>query len=251
MSTFAAWLRRLGFWVGPVVLAGSLLLAGALVLGGVLFYPLLIPALLLLVVPAGGLWLGWWLIAGSAQPRWAKLLALSSPVLGPLLWALVMALAMIPLAPPPDRLVFLIPAGFRGEVTLIQQVGGGQPLPRANGSITLRVPANGFITTSDQLESDWLTDAAYYITDTAGQRLGELPQLGAPDDDQHSPPPANRQQVGIFTASLAHKRIFTSPDFARIYPGLPASYLNQEAGYLSFTVACYDSLGALQRRPPF
>jgi hypothetical protein len=236
MSTFVAWLRRLGFWVGPVVLAGSLLLAGALVLGGVLFYPLLIPALLLLVVPAGGLWLGWWLIAGSAQP---------------LLWALVMALAMTPLATPPDRLVFLIPAGFRGEVTLIQQVGDGQPLPRANGYITLRVPANGFVTTSDELESDWLTEATYYFTDAAGQRLGELPQLGAPDDDKHSPPPANRQQVGIFTASLAHKRIFSSADFARIYSGLPASYLNQEAGYLSFTVSCHDSLGVLQRRPPF
>jgi len=218
-----------------------------LLLGGMVFYPLLIPALLLLVVLAGGLWLGWVLIMGSVQPRWAKLLALLSPVLGPLLWVLV----MLPAGPAHDRLVFLIPAGFRGEVTLIQQVGGGQPLPRADGYITLRVPANGLITTSDDLESDWLTEADYYFTDAAGQRLGALPQLGPPDAEPNAQPSEAGRQVGVFTASLAHKRLFPDTDFAKNYPGLSASYLSQEAAYLSFTVSCADSIQALMRRPPF
>jgi len=246
MSSLVTWLRRLGFWVGPAVLVGSLLLAGLLVLGGITFYPLFIPALLLLVVPAGGLWLGWRLIRGSAQPRWAKLLALLSPVLGPLLWVLV----MLPAPPAHDRLVFLIPAGFRGEVTLLEQVGAGQPLPPAdNGSITLRVPANGLLTTSDELESDWLTEAEYYFIDAAGQRLGELPQLDDRDATQHAQPREARPPVGVFLADLARKRLHDG--LASSYPDLPASYLNQEAAYLSFTVAPADSLAALMRRPPF
>jgi hypothetical protein len=42
-----------------------------------------------LVLPAGGLLLGAKLISGGPQPRWAKVLAFLTPVLGPVLFVLV------------------------------------------------------------------------------------------------------------------------------------------------------------------
>lgn len=232
MSALVTWLRRFGFWLGPVIVAGSLLLAVLLVLGGVGFYPLLIPALLLLVVPAGGLWLGWRLITGSAQPRWAKLLApVLSPVLGWMLWVLVLK----PALSPRDRLIFLIPAGFRGDVVLVRDPKVGKPLPPADdGYITLAVPVNGLLVTSDNLQSDWLSTAEYYAVDTAGQRLGTMPQLDGRDANQNGQLPEN-QPVGVFLTSLGRKR--ATAGLAGRHPALPASYRNQATECLSFTVA--------------
>jgi len=65
-------------WVGFFLLVGSILLAIPLVLVGVYVVPLL----LLLVLPAGGLLLATGLIVTSPQPLWVKLLVLF-PVLGP------------------------------------------------------------------------------------------------------------------------------------------------------------------------
>jgi len=79
--------RRLGFWVGPLLLIGSLLLGLVLVL--------IAPYVLLLLVPAGGLLLGVWLIVRGPEPQWAKLLALA-PVLAPLLLLGLVIPAQIP-----------------------------------------------------------------------------------------------------------------------------------------------------------
>ena len=65
-------------WVGFFLLVGSILLAIPLVLVGVYVVPLL----LLLVLPAGGLLLATGLIVTSPQPLWVKWLILF-PVLGP------------------------------------------------------------------------------------------------------------------------------------------------------------------------
>jgi|GEM_PF-3644643 len=240
MSSLVTWLRRLGFWVGPAVLVGSLLLAGLLVLGGITFYPLFIPALLLLVVPVGGLWLGWLLLTGSTQPWWAKLLVpVLSPLLGWLFWVLVVRPAMAPR----DRLVFLIPTGFRGEVALIHDERIGNPLPEADdGDINLYVPLNGLIATSANFKSDWLTEADYYVVNAAGQRLNKLPQLNERDANRHLQPQEAHPQVGVFLAGLAYKRL---------HPGLAGSPRTPEAEYLSFTVAPADSLAVLMRRPAF
>lgn len=245
MSSLVTWLRRFGFWLGPVIVGGSLLLAGALVLGGVLFYPLLIPSLLLLVVPAGGLWLGWWLIAGSAQPRWAKLLApVLSPVLGWVLWLLVIG----PALSARDRLIFLIPVGFRGEVVLTRDQKAGKPLPPADdGYITLAVPLNGLLVTSDNLKSDWLTTAEYYAVDAAGQRLGELPQLDGRDANQNGQLPKN-QPIGVFLTSPGRKR--AKAGLAGSRPDLPASYFDQTTEHLSFTVAPALVMPTWRAAPP-
>lgn len=232
MSSLVTWLRRLGFWIGPIILVGSLLLAVLLVLGGVVFYPLFIPALLLLVVPAGGLWLGWSLITDSTQPRWAKLLApVLSPVFGWMLWVLVVA----PALSAGDRLIFLIPTGFRGDVVLTRDQKVGKPLPPAyDGYITLYVPPNGLLTTSDNLKSDWLTTAQYYAVDAAIQRLGELPQLDGRDANQNAQLPGG-QTVGVFLTSPGRKR--AKAGLAGSHPDLPASYLDQTTEHISFTVA--------------
>jgi hypothetical protein len=76
-------------WVGFFLLVGSLLLAIPIVLVGVY----LVPLLLLLVLPAGGLLLATGLIVTSPQPLWAQLLVLS-PVLGPGLLLAAAALFM-------------------------------------------------------------------------------------------------------------------------------------------------------------
>lgn len=67
-------------WLGFFLVVGSLLLAIPIVLIGAY----LVPLLLLLLLPVGGLLLGTGLIVTSPQPLWVKLLVLS-PVLGPLL----------------------------------------------------------------------------------------------------------------------------------------------------------------------
>ncbi|MDO7886471.1 hypothetical protein [Hymenobacter cheonanensis] len=232
MAALVTWLRRFGFWLGPIVLVGSLLLAVLLVLGGVVFYPLFIPALLLLVVPAGGLWLGWSLLTGSTQPLWAKLLApVLSPVLGWLLWVLVIA----PAFSARDRLIFLVPVGFRGDVVLLQDPKADKPLPPAyDGYITLYVPPNGLLTTSDNLRSDWLTTAQYYAVNAAIQRLGELPQLDGRDANQNGQLPENNP-IGVFLTGPGRKR--AKAGLAGSHPALPASYLDQTTEHLSFTVA--------------
>ena len=61
MSNRLASLRSFGFWVGPVLLAGSLLLGGLVAMGAAYLPPLAV----LLLLPAGGLLLGGVLILGA------------------------------------------------------------------------------------------------------------------------------------------------------------------------------------------
>lgn len=244
MFPLAIWLRRLGFWIGPVLLGASLLLAYPLLIGAAYFPPLA----LLLLLPAGGLLLGVKLILWGAQPAWAKVLAILSPGLGPGLCFLVWG-ALLPAS---ERVTFLLPAGFRGEVTLIHGASYGQPLPRTNGNLLLTVPATGLLTTSDELKPAWLTEADYYFIDATGQRLAALPHLNEATFDASTQPGQQladkRREVGVFAAEgLQYK----PSEFAKDYPNVPGDTHTPGVAYLTFTVACYDSLAGLMRRPPF
>ncbi|WP_460586568.1 hypothetical protein, partial [Hymenobacter arcticus] len=173
MSLRLPTLRRFGFWAGLFLLLGSLLLGGLLLLLASFVFPL---AMFLLPVPAGGLLLGVVLIVKGAQPTWAKLLALS-PVLGPLLLLLLLeAVSLLP--PPQNHLVFLLPVGFRGQVTLSQNNLVAEPEPRVNGQLLLETPRyGGTLEIQNSLGADDLRTAEYYVVSASGERLYSLPQL--------------------------------------------------------------------------
>ncbi|MGY2134486.1 DUF6843 domain-containing protein [Hymenobacter sp. HD11105] len=236
--------RRFGFWAGPFLLVGSLLLA-VLVMIGTAYFP---PLVFLFLLPAVGLLVGVLLIVRGTQPLWAKLLALLSPVLGPIVFILVVG----SLLPAEDHVVFLIPADFRGQVALVCEEGYFNPLPRAGRDIILTVPASGRLTTSDPPDKRWLTNADYYLIDAAGHRVGKLPRLDDAAFDQHlrpseTRPEKDRQAVGIFTSGLHYKRPRGAPDYSNI----PGSFPPKEVPYLSFTVSCYDSLENALRKSAF
>lgn len=248
MPPLVASLRRFGFWVGPVLLVGSLLLAWPVALAAAYIPPLV----LLFLLPAGGLLLGILLILGGTQPWWAKLLALLSPVLGPvvvLLFAGPFLLFLDAMLPAGDHVVFLIPADFRGHVELVCEEGYANPLPRDGRDITLTVPASGLLTTSDAPDKRWLPNADYYLVDAAGHRVRKLPQLDDAAVDPHSGPSETRQAkdrhaVGVFTGGVHYKRPRGAPDDSAI-PGLSPP---KDVPYLSFTVSCYDSLATVTRQ---
>ena len=224
-------LRRLGFWVGPVLLLGSLLLTWPVAIVAA-YFP---PAVLLFLLPLGGLALGVGLIAGGTQPPWAKLLALLSPVLVPLL-VLVGAGVLLPAE---DHLTFLIPAGFRGTVAVVQQDPTGVYQDRVKGDITLTVPASGLVTTSAFLTSDQLQMADYYFISPAGERTTELNLLDRLETYANFASPSEQaewQKVGIFTLGLQYKTIPLDYDCTNC-PVL-------ETPYLSFMVGRFDSLGS-------
>lgn len=254
MSTRPSNWRRLGFWLGPWLLLGSLLLGGGLLLAAGIVWPLAFPLLLLLVVPAGGLLLGAVLIGRATQPRWAKLLALLSSVLVPGL-LLLSWLALLPDGPTRDereRLLFYLPAGFRGEVNLVHDANTGQPLPRINDQVLLLVPPNGLFTTSDTLHENWLAEADYYFVNTGLRRLSQLPLLREADFALLTGwwtlwSIGKRRTVGVFAAQGIQYNRFGS---ATYYPDLPSDTRPPSVAYLTCTVACYDSLAGLRRRPP-
>jgi hypothetical protein len=81
----------LRFLLGILLLLGTLLVSGLFLLAN-FYLPVLLIAyrsypflLLLLLLPATGVLLGIRLIMSSNEPLWSKLLALFSPVLGPVL----------------------------------------------------------------------------------------------------------------------------------------------------------------------
>jgi hypothetical protein len=222
-------MRRFGFWVGPVLLFGSLLIAWPLIVVAA-YFP---PAVLLLLLPLGGLVLGIGLIIGSTQPLWAKLLALLSPVLLPLLIVAIVGGSL----PAEDHLTFLIPVDFRGEVAVVQQDLTNVYQERVKGDITLTVPANGLITTTAYLSSKQLKTADYYLINSSGERVIELRQLDYLSTNANFASSAERtewRRIGIFTMGLHYKTI-------------PLSYgcTNcpvQKTPYISFLVGRYDSL---------
>ncbi|SFQ82671.1 DUF6843 domain-containing protein [Hymenobacter arizonensis] len=241
--------RRLGFWVGPLLLLGSLLLAVPIFMIGAYLPPLL----LLLLLPAGGLLLGVWLIVRGPQPRWAKLLALS-PVLGPVLIVLLVTGAKW--LPPHNRLVFLIPEGFRGRVILSRQYDMPDPFTEVDGRAILHVPPYGHLSTSDPLGADDLARAEYYLVDATGQRLRQLhplDELAFAKNQQRTGPGGvlDPQQVGVFTAGHRHKRPYQPTPFTTNYPSEISYSPDNEVNGLQFTVSCYDSLAVLLRRPDF
>jgi hypothetical protein len=246
--------RRFGFWVGPLLVVGSLQLGGLLCLLGITLYPLIPLVLLLLLLPAVGLLVGVLLIVRGTQPRWAKLLALS-PVLVPgLLVLLVLAVTWLPSSP--NRLVFLIPDGFRGRVSLSRQHDMPERFPREDGRATLYVPPYGNLSTSEPLGADDLAHAEYYLVDTKGQRLRQLRQLDERVFEQRGPrqgpgEPVDPQEVGVFTAGHRHKRPYQATPFTTNYPSEISYNPQKEVNGLVFTVSCYDSLAVILRRPSF
>ena len=235
--------RLLGFWVGPLLLIGSLLLGLVLML--------IVPYVLLLLVPAGGLLLGVWLIVRGPEPQWAKLLALA-PVLAPLLLLGLMEVATW-LPPPQNHLVFLLPVGFRGQVTLSQNMLQMGPAPLVNGQLLLKIPRyGGQLDIREPLASSDLRTAEYYVAAASGERLYRLPLLtegaGGPVGQLGSPP-ANPRQVGIFAVG-------PPPTPASAATGLRALAATwhrlttnpyDKVESLTFTVARADSL-AIQRQ---
>ncbi|MBF9239814.1 hypothetical protein I2I05_20640 [Hymenobacter sp. BT683] len=241
--------RTLGFWVGPVLLLGSLLLAGLICMIGAYIPPLL----LLLLLPAGGLLLGVGLIVQGTQPLWAKLLALS-PVLGPVL--LVLLVTGAKWLPPHNRLVFLIPEGFRGRVILYRQYDRQDLFTKVDGRAILRVPPDGSISTSAPLGADDLADAEYYLVDATGQRLRPLRRLderafAKSKRRDEAVEPVDPQQVGVFAAGLRHKRPYQATPFETYYPSEIHYTPDNEVVELIFTVSCHDSLAVLLRRSDF
>lgn len=235
--------RSLGFWFGPVLLLGSLLLGFVVMLVAGNVFP---PAIFLLLVPVGGLLLGVLLILRGTQPGWAKLLALS-PVLGPLL--LIVAGSLLPSRTDhviaKNYFVFLIPAGFRGRVTLIQDQLAETPPKDVEGRIMLHVPQNGQIKMSEVFDTTDFVNAYYYAASPRGQRLHLLPILQESAFEQHArygrpreqPDP---QQVGVFIGPTLAVQQTRSP---RAYANEIRHKANTESGLLTtFIVACYDSL---------
>lgn len=235
--------RRLGFWVGPLLLIGSLLLGLVVVL---VVFPL---AMFLLPVPAGGLLLGVWLIVRGPEPRWAKLLALS-PVLGPLLLLGLMEVATW-LPPPQNHLVFLLPVGFRGQVTLSQNMLQMGPAPLVNGQLLLEIPRyGGHLDIREPLASSDLCTAEYYVAAASGERLYRLPLLtegaGGPAGQLGSPP-TNPRQVGIFAVGPPPTPAATGlRALAATWHRLTTNPYDKVEG-LTFIVARADSL-AIQRQ---
>ena len=240
--------RRFGCGAGTVLLLGSLLVSVPILMIGAYLPPLL----LLLLLPAGGLLLGVGLILKGTQPLWAKLLALS-PVLGPVLVVLLVTVARW--LPPHNRLVFLIPADFRGRVQLSRQRDMPEPFTRVEGRVILQVSQDGQLSTSEALGEDDLANAEYYFVDAAGQRLRPLPPLDELtfEKRRHNGPlkPVDPQQVGAFTSGFRHKRPYQPTPFTTNYPSEIFYSLDHEVNGLQFTVSCYDSLAVILRRPYF
>lgn len=242
-------LRRFDIWTGFFLLLGSLLLALVLFLLMAFF---IWPAMYLLPVPAGGLLLGVWLIVRGAQPRWAKLLALS-PVLGPLL--LLLLIEAVTLLPPPHhQLVFLLPVGFRGQVTLTQNMLQMGPAPLVNGQLLLEIPRyGGHLDIREPLASSDLREAQYYVVAESGERLYPLPQLteqafaSAGRGSQPGTKPINPRQVGIFPVGPPAPRPDAGLSPLRAFVGKLTTKPSHPVGQLQFTVACYDSL-SIQRQ---
>lgn len=251
MPPRSSWWHRLGFWVGPLLLLGSGVLGLVLMLVAGNVFPL---AMFLLPVPAGGLLLGVVLIGRATQPLWAKVLAFLSPVLVPGLLVVGWAASLTDWSARDERerLLFYLPAGFRGEVTILHDASVWQPLPRSSDQVLLLVPPNGVITTSDTLNEHWLAEADYFFVDTSLRPVSQLPLLREADFALLTGwwtlwSIGKRRTVGVFAAQGIQYNRFGSTMYS---PDLPSTTRPPGVAYLTCTVACYDSLAGLRRRSP-
>lgn len=151
------------------------------------------------------------------------------------------------------RLLFYLPAGFRGEITILHDASAGRPLPRIDDQVLLLVPPTGLITTSDTLNENWLAEVDYYFVDAGLRQLSALPQLQEADFELLTGwwrlwSVGKRYTVGVFAAQgIQYERA----EATKYYPTVPGGTHPPGVAYLTCTVACYDSLAELKHRPPF
>jgi hypothetical protein len=97
---------------------------------------------------------------------------------------------------------FLIPNDFRGKITLIYNEPCGQTLPKLDGRLIYKIPDNGVMILTNELETGRI-DHEYYFVDDSGNKIGKIPVLTQHDfnkdytlEKNKNEPPRNK--VGLF-----------------------------------------------------
>ncbi|MFD2935352.1 DUF6843 domain-containing protein [Spirosoma flavum] len=97
---------------------------------------------------------------------------------------------------------FLIPRNFRGQITLIYNEPCGQVVPKVDGRLTYKIPANGIMILKNEFETG-VIDHRYYFVDKSWNNVGVIPQLIQQDfnedytlEKNNNEPP--RSKIGLF-----------------------------------------------------
>ena len=80
--------------------------------------------------------------------------------------------------------ITLIPKGYVGLVKIVYDMRGTPEIPIKNGKSVFKIPSNGLIYTSSQLDSRWGTDEYYYYE---GEKLWRLRQESDPYNTNELP----------------------------------------------------------------